>query len=93
MISYWYILSMLAIGEVVIASWLLLLVWRARRIGPIGRRLAGIAAVFVLQAIVSLWAYVKWMNAGYGKDVSGPLLLYHFLIVVGLALLFDIVRR
>jgi len=30
---------------------------------------------------------------GYGKDVSGPLLLYHFLAVVGLALLFDMVRR
>lgn len=93
MISYWLILLGLSFIEAILVIWFLLIVWKTRRIGPIGTRLVGIAVVFVLQTLVSLWAYTSWMREGYGKDVAGPLLIYHLLILAGLALLVDITRK
>jgi len=93
MISYWTILLGLTLVEAVLVVWLLAMVWRTRKIGPIGARLTGIAIVFILQTAVSLWAYISWMREGYGKEVAGPLLAYHLLILAGIALLVDIVRR
>ena len=93
MISYWFVLLGLAFVEAVLAAWLFSIVWRTRRLGPVGVRLAGIGLIFVLQTLVSLWAYVFWMSEGYGRDVAGPLIVYHVLILAGLALLLDIVRK
>lgn len=91
--SYWSILYGLTIIEAVLVAWLLAMVWGARKVGPVGARLAGIALVFIAQTGLSLWAYIEWRAMGYGRDVAGPLLVEHLLILTGIALLVDIVRR
>lgn len=93
MITYWGLLYGLTIIEAILVVFLLTMVWRARKIGPVGSRLAGIALIFLLQTIVSLWAYIYWKTEGYGKDVAAPLLLNHLLILSGIILLVDIIRR
>ncbi len=93
MISFWTILIALSIVEAVVVAWILLISWKASRLGPVGRRLLLIAIVFLAQSLTSLWAYTSWMREGYGRDVAGPLLGLHLLILVGVATLADIVRR
>ncbi|ABN69675.1 hypothetical protein Smar_0568 [Staphylothermus marinus F1] len=93
MISYWSILLGLTLIEAVLVSWFLLIVWKIRKMGPIGIRLAGISIIFILQTILSFWTYIYWMEEGYGKDLAGPLIIYHLLIISGIALLLDIVRK
>lgn len=89
--NLWVVLEAIVLGQLVVA---LLIAYSLRSVTttPLGRKLMGVALVFVAQSVMAVAIYQKWSGMGYGVDISGPLLGVSSLSLVGLLLLYVIVR-
>ncbi|MCE4625750.1 MAG: hypothetical protein F7C35_07825 [Desulfurococcales archaeon] len=90
--NYWDILLGLTGATFVLAGLFLYLALYIRRT-PTGVRLALVAGLFLLEAVIGLVVYYRWEEAGYGPDISVPLIGLQLATLTGLAILIDIVRR
>lgn len=90
--NYWDILLAITGLTFIIASLFLYLVLYIRRT-PTGVRLALIAGLFLLESILGLAVYNRWKEAGYGPDISVPLIGIQLATFAGLVVLLDIVRK
>ncbi len=89
--NLWIVLEAIVFGQLVVA---LLIAYSLRNVTttPLGRKLMGVAFVFLAQSVMAIVIYQKWSSMGYGVDVSGPLLGVSSLSLVGLLLLYIIVK-
>lgn len=92
MLSYWDILILLTGIELIIAVLVIIMIYNIK-FSPTGIRLLSISALFALQSILGLVIYNKWKSAGYGPDISEPLIVLQTTILAGLIILLDIVRK
>ncbi|ASI98589.1 hypothetical protein A3L02_02900 [Thermococcus celer Vu 13 = JCM 8558] len=88
---YWIGNIFIVLIELALALMLLRNYHPLRRTG-IGKRLFGVALVFVFQSILAIVFYVHWAEMGFGKSVAGPLLVLSLSGLVGVGLLYSISR-
>ncbi|MCE4601541.1 MAG: hypothetical protein F7C38_08340 [Desulfurococcales archaeon] len=92
MFTFWDLLIILVIIQIVIVAGIIYLVFRLVKF-PIGIRLTLISLLFMIQGILGILIYNNWKNQGYGPEISKPLIALQSTIILGLLLLYDIVRR
>ncbi len=91
MFTFWDILNILLVIELLLSGVLFYLVYRLFS-KPIGKRLVLLAVVFMVQSIITFLSATSWREEGYGADVSIPLIIMEATIIAGITLLIDITR-
>jgi len=89
--NLWMVLEAIVIGQLVVA---LLIAYSLRSVKttPLGKKLMSVATIFLAQSIIAIVIYQKWSKMGYGVDISGPLLGVSSLSLLGLLLLYAIIK-
>ncbi|WP_297501275.1 hypothetical protein [Thermococcus sp.] len=88
---YWQVNILIVLIELALAL-LLLRNYLGMKDTRLGKRLFGIALVFVAQSVLAIAFYIHWAEMGYGKAVAGPLLLLSLSGLLGVGLLYSISR-
>jgi len=91
MLTYWDLLTIITIIQLILAVILLTLIIRiANR--PVGLRLAVLASIFIIQSLTALVIYRTWQSQGYGPEISKPLMVLQSSILLGMIILIDITK-